>query len=111
MSCFKIYGQKPKYNFIFLASRLRCEHIDQDFFFFGAHFGNDLFIVSCLSCPFAYTGTTCETKNDPNNCTSQRPPLQPCSGTCVSKETICSGNQTCNYPDKQIKYNCKGKVE
>lgn len=62
----------------------------------------------CCSCPFEYTGPKCQTKT-PNNCTNQTPALQPCSGKCVSKASICSRNKNCGYSDTQIKFNCGGK--
>ena len=64
--------------------------------------------LCCCSCPFGYDGLKCQNKI-PNNCTNQSPALQPCSGKCVSKESICSGNKTCSYSNEQIDFNCGGK--
>lgn len=61
--------------------------------------------MACL-CPFDKKGRKCEIQI-PNNCTNQNPPLQPCLRKCVEKSVICSGNQTCSYPDDQIKSNCE----
>lgn len=59
----------------------------------------------CL-CPFAFTGRQCKTGNDPNNCTGQNPPLQPCSSSCASQEVICNRSRSCGYPDEQIDFSC-----
>lgn len=67
-------------------------------------------MICCCRCPLAFTGRRCETKiNDPNNCTSQRPPLLPCSGSCSTKDDICNGTQSCGYPSNQVAFNCGGK--